>query len=503
MLLALPAFPCSAHAQSGITGGLSNFDVPNRCDEPCDEFEVEIEDCRPQDITHTYHNGNYGSPSVGLSASGTSTLIDYHNPQHLTTVNSIEHFGIGLRQLGPTNLIRVRWMHNGRSALVNGQVPNPNGSGSSTHASQPMLPLISADIGAGNVNPEGVTCTVTNTDPTQPMWIKRRGIVYQGLVSLEALMPNDPVVTTTVQFDPAPIYLEAGASISITSDLIEVEDNQSAVFAAEYYQDIFTFGGLFGTSTHTPGPALGNVMTATITSPGGGCDQSRPTIISQPQSITVVAGHEAQLQVNADGNDLTLTYQWLREGSPITNAGGFHGVTTDELMIDSVTSATEGFYSVRITNECGSIVSDSALIFLQGHNVIPPRPLTGSCCDSTGACTLTLPADCTAGNPWTNATTCTPNPCTALLLGACCDGTGCVVTDQNGCLGSFLGAGSVCGSTSCCPADFDQSGAADVQDIFTFLGAWFSADPHTDINLSGSIDIQDIFDFLAVWFAGC
>lgn len=493
----------SAQAQTGITGGLSNFDVPNHCDEPCDEFEVEIEDCRPEDITHTYRNGNYGSPSVTRSAAGTSTIIDYHSPAHLTQVNSVEHYGIGLRQLGATNTIRVRWMRGGRSALVNGQVPNPNGSGASSHASQPMLPLINADMGIGSTGGNGVSCTVTNTDPTQAMWIKRRGIVYLGTVTLEALMPNDPVVTTTVPIDSAPIFLGAGQSLTITSDLIEIEDNQSAVFAAEYFQDIFTFGGLFGTSSHTRGAALGNVMTATLTSPGTGCDQSRPVIQVQPIGVTVAAGHSAALTVSADGNDLTLTYQWLREGSPLAGSSVFHGVTTDELSIDPVSAATEGFYSVRVTNDCGWIVSDSALVYLTGHNVAPARPITGSCCDAAGACTLTLAADCAAGNPWTNATTCTPTPCAGMMVGACCDGTGCVVVDQAGCLGSFRGAGSACGATACCVADFDQSGAATVQDIFGFLNAWFANDPRADVNGVDGLTIQDIFDFLTVWFAGC
>ena len=54
-----------------------------------------------------------------------------------------------------------------------------------------------------------------------------------------------------------------------------------------------------------------------------------------------------------------------------------------------------------------------------------------------------------------------------------------------------------------CPADFNNSGAATVQDIFDFLTAWFAADPRADLNGTGGITVQDIFDFLAAWFAGC
>jgi len=54
-----------------------------------------------------------------------------------------------------------------------------------------------------------------------------------------------------------------------------------------------------------------------------------------------------------------------------------------------------------------------------------------------------------------------------------------------------------------CRADFNNSGALSVQDIFDFLAGYFSHDPRADFNTSGAISVQDIFDFLAAYFAGC
>lgn len=54
-----------------------------------------------------------------------------------------------------------------------------------------------------------------------------------------------------------------------------------------------------------------------------------------------------------------------------------------------------------------------------------------------------------------------------------------------------------------CDADFGRDGAVTVQDLFDFLGAYFSADPRADVDHSGGITVQDIFDFLAAWFTGC
>jgi hypothetical protein len=42
-----------------------------------------------------------------------------------------------------------------------------------------------------------------------------------------------------------------------------------------------------------------------------------------------------------------------------------------------------------------------------------------------------------------------------------------------------------------------------VQDIFSFIEAWFAGDVRTDMDNSGVIDVQDIFGFLNAWFAGC
>jgi hypothetical protein len=63
-----------------------------------------------------------------------------------------------------------------------------------------------------------------------------------------------------------------------------------------------------------------------------------------------------------------------------------------------------------------------------------------------------------------------------------------------------------------CPADFNNSGSLQVQDIFDFLNAWFAGctgqpgapcnGQNADFN-GGGLAVQDIFDFLNAWFAGC
>jgi hypothetical protein len=54
-----------------------------------------------------------------------------------------------------------------------------------------------------------------------------------------------------------------------------------------------------------------------------------------------------------------------------------------------------------------------------------------------------------------------------------------------------------------CPADFNRSGTADVDDVFSFLNAWFRVDPQADTDGRGGVTIDDLFAFLRSWSLGC
>jgi hypothetical protein len=54
-----------------------------------------------------------------------------------------------------------------------------------------------------------------------------------------------------------------------------------------------------------------------------------------------------------------------------------------------------------------------------------------------------------------------------------------------------------------CPADFNNDGAASVQDLLDFLGAYFDGEPAADVNGSGSVTMQDVLDFVGAYFTAC
>jgi hypothetical protein len=53
-----------------------------------------------------------------------------------------------------------------------------------------------------------------------------------------------------------------------------------------------------------------------------------------------------------------------------------------------------------------------------------------------------------------------------------------------------------------CPADFNQDGGVDGQDINAFFEAWEQGDSAADVNFDGGVDGQDINAFFEVWEAG-
>ena len=55
-----------------------------------------------------------------------------------------------------------------------------------------------------------------------------------------------------------------------------------------------------------------------------------------------------------------------------------------------------------------------------------------------------------------------------------------------------------------CPADYDNSGAATVDDLFAYLQDWFAGSRDADMdNSGGSPDVSDLMGFFNTWMSGC
>jgi alpha-tubulin suppressor-like RCC1 family protein len=80
-----------------------------------------------------------------------------------------------------------------------------------------------------------------------------------------------------------------------------------------------------------------------------------PSISTQPASISIAAGGDAVFAVAAHGTE-ALSYQWLRNGTPIT------GANAPVIKLSAVSAGDASGYSVQISNAAGNLTSDTATL---------------------------------------------------------------------------------------------------------------------------------------------
>ena len=96
-----------------------------------------------------------------------------------------------------------------------------------------------------------------------------------------------------------------------------------------------------------------------------------PTITTPPANVAIVAGAAASFTVTAAGST-PLTYQWLKNSSPLANGGNISGATTATLTISAATTADAANYSVIVSNALGTATSASAALTV----AVPPAIVT-------------------------------------------------------------------------------------------------------------------------------
>jgi subtilase family serine protease len=105
-------------------------------------------------------------------------------------------------------------------------------------------------------------------------------------------------------------------------------------------------------------PNIGNLVLALV--------PTVPTIVSQPQPVTVTAGSAFSLGVTATGSP-TLAYQWSKNGVAI------NGATSPTYFVSSAAAANAGSYTVVVSNSFGTVTSNAAKVTVNP----PPPPASG------------------------------------------------------------------------------------------------------------------------------
>jgi pectate lyase/pectin methylesterase-like acyl-CoA thioesterase len=179
-------------------------------------------------------------------------------------------------------------------------------------------------------------------------------------VSLVGATPADPPTITT---QPTSQTVAAGGSATFT-----VAADGTAPLSYQWQKNTSPIAGATS-ATYTIGSAqaadaagyrvvvsnaAGSATSATalLTVDTG---PSAPSITSQPASQVVVVGGSAIFSVLATGS-APLSYQWLKDGSPVA------GATSATFSIADVQHEDAGGYSAFVSNEIGSATSASAVL---------------------------------------------------------------------------------------------------------------------------------------------
>lgn len=83
-------------------------------------------------------------------------------------------------------------------------------------------------------------------------------------------------------------------------------------------------------------------------------------IAQQPLSQTKCNGDILILEVTPA--DLSMTYSWELNGTPLSNGGRISGVNTYILVITNISNVDAGSYRCNISNACGSVTSNPAIV---------------------------------------------------------------------------------------------------------------------------------------------
>jgi hypothetical protein len=149
-------------------------------------------------------------------------------------------------------------------------------------------------------------------------------------------------------------------------------------------------GGVFTTAGGLQSPRLARL----------GADQGL-VFTSSPESVAVAEGSPAHFSVAASGT-APITYQWRREGTPLSATGVFSGVQGPTLSISAASAAVTGTYDALVTNPCGTFTTAPAALaiastcgsadFNQDGEVATDADieaffacLAGDCCSSCGS----------------------------------------------------------------------------------------------------------------------
>ncbi|HOE04271.1 MAG TPA: immunoglobulin domain-containing protein [Bacteroidales bacterium] len=103
-----------------------------------------------------------------------------------------------------------------------------------------------------------------------------------------------------------------------------------------------------------------------------------PYITMQPHDSITCAGNDASFACKANGEE-PLSYEWLFNGA-IVPFGNVSGIDVNTLQFSSVFTGEQGAYTCFVYNECGSVLTDEAILTVNTPPSIIAQPEDASVC---------------------------------------------------------------------------------------------------------------------------
>jgi hypothetical protein len=128
-----------------------------------------------------------------------------------------------------------------------------------------------------------------------------------------------------------------------------------------------TTAGTYSTTVTCVSPGNAQLSQAVTITIGGSIAPTAPAITTAPATASVAAGKTATFTVTASGT-APFGYFWLKNGTPLANAGNVSGANTATLSLASVAAADAANYSVIVSNSVGTATSAAAALTV----ILPP-----------------------------------------------------------------------------------------------------------------------------------
>ncbi len=230
-----------------------------------------------------------------------------------------------------------QWYKNG--SLINGATSSSyttpaaqlGDSGSQFHV------VVSNAIGNRTSNPATLTVTSNIVPPTITGHPQSQTVV-EGGAGIFSVSANGTQPLNYAWYKNGSL-VASGPSSSYVTPPASLSDN-----GAQFYVIV----------SNSAGNATSNSATLTVLSAA-----VAPAITSQPANASVLEGQSASFTVGASGT-APLSYQWSKNGVPITGATGASYVTPPTTLQDN-----GALYTVRVTNSAGFADSGAAMLTVQ------------------------------------------------------------------------------------------------------------------------------------------